>query len=79
MKERFLEKAAEKTLPPEVDLPRAAVAASMKKQKIKTDTGIEITFPAEYFRNQEFIEFVNHSDGTITIEIKQISKITNRM
>ena len=79
IKERFLEKAAEKTLPPEVDLPRTALAASMKKQKIKTDTGIEITFPAEYFRNQEFIEFVNHSDGTITIEIKQISKITNRM
>ena len=79
MKEVFLKKAAEKTLPPEVDLPRAAVAASMKKQKIKTDTGIEITFPAEYFRSQEFIEFVNHSDGTITIEIKQINKITNKM
>ena len=79
IKEVFLKKAEEKTLPAEVELPRSAAAASMKKQKIKTDTGIEITFPAEYFRSQEFIEFVNHSNGTITIEIKQINKITNKM
>ncbi len=79
MKEVFLRKAEEKILPQEVELPRTAVSASMKKQKIKTDTGIEISFPAEYFRNNEYIEFVNHTDGTITIEIKQINKITNKL
>ena len=79
MKEVFLRKAEEQVLPKEVELPRAAVTAAMRKQRIKTDTGIEISFPAEYFQNSEFIEFVNHSDGTITIEIKQINKITNKL
>jgi nucleoid-associated protein YejK len=79
MKEVFLRKAEEQILPKEVELPRAAVTTAMRKQRIKTDTGIEISFPAEYFQNQDFIEFVNHSDGTISIEIKQINKITNKL
>ena len=79
MKEVFLKKAEEQVLPKEVELPKAVLTPAMRKQRIKTDTGIEVSFPAEYFQNNEFIEFRNHPDGTITIEIKQISKITNKL
>jgi hypothetical protein len=75
----FRVRAEETSLPKEVELPKAAVSASMRRQKIKTDTGIEISFPAEYFNNRDYIEFVTHTDGTTTIEIKQIGKITNKL
>jgi nucleoid-associated protein YejK len=55
-----------------------AVTRAEKSQKIKTDTGIEITFPVNYFHNKDYIEFINNPDGTISIQIKNIGKIINR-
>ena len=49
-----------------------------RNHKIKTDTGIEITFPADLFQNTEYIEFINNPDGTISIELKNIGKIINQ-
>lgn len=46
--------------------------------KIKTDTGIEISFPVEYMKNREFIEILTNPDGTLRIELKNINKILNR-
>ena len=46
--------------------------------KLKTDTGIELTIPAEYFDNTEFIEFNHAEDGSLFITIKNISRIINR-
>ncbi|WP_405352536.1 hypothetical protein [Ruminococcus sp.] len=49
-----------------------------KSQKIKTDTGIEITVPVEYFEDDRYIEFINNNDGTISIALKNIGKLINR-
>ncbi|MCM0758613.1 nucleoid-associated protein [Sporomusa sphaeroides DSM 2875] len=49
-----------------------------KSHKIKTDTGIEITFPVDYFESSEYIEFVNNPDGTISIQLKNIGSIINK-
>lgn len=49
-----------------------------RSHKIKTDTGIEITFPVEYMKNREFMEIVTNPDGTLRIELKNIGKIINR-
>lgn len=46
--------------------------------KIKTDTGIEITFPVEYMKNREFMEIKTNDDGTLRIELKNINKIINK-
>ena len=46
--------------------------------KIKTDTGIEISFPVEYMKNREFIEIKTNDDGTLRIELKNINKIMNK-
>ena len=77
--EAFRKRVEEVTLPKKIEVPAVSITPSFRKQRIRTDTGIEITFPAEYFQNNEFIEFRNHSDGTITIEIKQIGHITNKV
>ncbi|WP_277293225.1 nucleoid-associated protein [Veillonella montpellierensis] len=47
-------------------------------QKIKTDTGIEITFPVCYMQDKEFIEILTNDDGTLRIELKHINKIINK-
>ena len=49
-----------------------------KSHKIKTDTGIEITIPVDYFDNERYVEFINNPDGTLSIALKNIAKITNR-
>ena len=49
-----------------------------KNHKIRTDTGIEITFPSEFAHNSDFIEFVSTPNGLIQIELKNIGSIENR-
>ncbi len=44
-------------------------------QKIKTASGIEIKFPADVYNNKEEIEFINNPDGTLSILIKNVSKV----
>ncbi|MBQ1915724.1 MAG: nucleoid-associated protein [Selenomonadaceae bacterium] len=55
--------------------------ATLKKvcrHKLKTDTGIELTIPTDYFDNTEYVEFNNNEDGTLSITLKHISNIVNR-
>ncbi len=49
-----------------------------KNHKIKTDTGIEISIPADYYQNTEYIEFINNTDGTLSIQLKNIGRISNK-
>jgi len=51
---------------------------SVAKHKLKTDTGIELTIPTDYFDNTQFLEFNNCDDGTISITIKHVASIVNR-
>ncbi|WIV11714.1 nucleoid-associated protein [Proteiniborus sp. MB09-C3] len=53
------------------------VDKNFRKQKIKTDTGVEISLPVEYYGNNDKIEFITNADGTISILIKDIGKITH--
>lgn len=46
--------------------------------KIKTDTGIEISFPVEYMKKRDFIEILTNDDGSLRIEVKNINKIINK-
>lgn len=49
-----------------------------QKQKLTTDTGIEITIPMEEYRNPEHVEFITNEDGTISVLIKNIGMINTR-
>ncbi|WP_321387639.1 nucleoid-associated protein [uncultured Enterococcus sp.] len=49
------------------------------KQKLKMNNGIELIVPLEVYRNSDFIEFVNNPDGTVSITLKNIEKISNQL
>ena len=78
MQDAFEKKVIEKEISQDVKIEHEAAVKTSKSHKIKTDTGIELSFPAEYFANQKFIEFINNPDGTISIELKNIGKIINK-
>ena len=78
MRQRFEESARESDLPERVPMKRSVANRMAKSHRIRTDTGIEITFPSEYSSNPEFIEFVTEADGSISIELKNIGSIENR-
>lgn len=69
----------EERVPERVPVERSSVKRSaVRNQKIRTDTGIEITFPAEMGGNSDYIEFVNAPNGLISIELKNIGSIESR-
>ncbi|MDO4501663.1 MAG: nucleoid-associated protein [Coriobacteriia bacterium] len=78
LKKRFVEAVHEQELPERVPLEREAVKKVTRNHRIVTDTGIQITFPAEYSKSPEFITFTNEADGSISISLKNISHIENR-
>ncbi len=78
MKEAFEKKAEEKKIPKDIKIERQTAVKTSSSHKITTDTGIEITVPVEYFENEKYIEFINNPDGTISIQLKNIGKITNK-
>ena len=61
----------------EITIPDRIIEKKFRTHKIKTDTGIEIDFPLEYSDNSDRIEFINNPDGTLSIIIKNVTKITN--
>lgn len=78
MKKTFRQKAAEADIPAKIEVENPKVVKSIRSHKIKTDTGIEIKIPTEYLENNRYVEFTNHADGTISIQLKNIGKIVNR-
>ncbi len=61
-----------------INLDREFVLKKADFHKIKTDTGIEVSFPTEYFANKDYVEFIDEEDGTTSIKIKNINKIINK-
>lgn len=49
-----------------------------KKQKISTDTGIEISVPTDYMNDSQKIEFFMNEDGTVSILIKSINHMIGK-
>ena len=78
MAARFKEEASNRQMPTRVAMEPKAVERISRNHKIVTDTGIEITFPAEYSKSPEYITFSSGADGMISIELKNITHIENR-
>ena len=63
-----------------VDEPKIAITEktrnrTFEKQRIKTDEGIEIKIPMDFYNNPQKMEFVTEPNGKISIIIKDINKI----
>ncbi len=78
MQQSYLEQVALASLPKATPVERDYAVRTNKSHKIKTDTGIEITVPSDFFNNPDYIEFVSNDNGTISINIKNVGKIINR-
>ncbi len=78
LQDRFVQAAAQENIPERVRVDKKAAERIARNHKIRTDTGIEITFPSEYAHNPEFIEFASMPNGLISIELKNIGQIENR-
>jgi len=50
----------------------------MRKHKLSTDTGIELTIPTEFFENTDYLEFYKEEDGSMSITLKNIQNIMNK-
>ncbi len=78
VRESFERAIEEKAMPEQVSVEREVARKVTRNHKIRTDTGIEVTFPAEYGDNSDFIEFFSTPDGRIEIALKNIGAIENR-
>lgn len=79
MQSRFEEKIKEAGIPEQIKVDKEVAVKATKNHKIKTDTGIEIIYPSDYLNNSNYINIINNPDGTISIEINNIGKITSRI
>ena len=77
-REAAMKALAEEDLLEPLPVSRTYATKMGKQHKIKTDTGIEISFPVEYMNDREFIEISTNENGTLKIELKNISKIINK-
>jgi hypothetical protein len=76
LKDEFIETLEKKGLEePLVQLTEKTITRSFDKQKIKTDSGIEIKIPIEIYNDPNNVEFITNPDGKISIVIKNINKI----
>lgn len=77
MKEDFNEKLQKYNMEQEVIEPRTKqTLRKFQKQLLVTESGIEISIPMEQYQNSECVEFITNPDGTISIMIKNIEKLT---
>lgn len=79
MQEELTEKLEKYHMAAETVVPKAPqTIKKFMQQKLTTDTGIEITIPMEEYRNPDRVEFITNPDGTVSVLIKNISKLSSR-
>lgn len=61
-----------------INLERSFTLKKAENHSIKTDSGILITFPSTDLLDGEHLEFIDEPDGTISIRLKNITKIINK-
>ena len=78
MRDEFMEKIEKANVPQKVEVNSYVTKKLSSNVKIVTDIGIELVFPAEYYQNNDYIEFINNEDGTISIQINNIGELINK-
>ncbi|MBQ9004936.1 MAG: nucleoid-associated protein [Atopobiaceae bacterium] len=78
LRERFEQEVREQRLPDEVPVKRGVANRMAKSHRIRTDTGIEITFPSDLVDRPGYIDFTREEDGRLTITISNVARIDNR-
>ena len=76
--ERYEQAVRDEQLPEELPVRCSAAKRLAKSHRIRTDTGIEISFPSEYAADANYIEFMADEQGRVSILIKNVGSIENR-
>lgn len=75
---RYEERVHAAALPEEAPVRRGVANRLARSHRIRTDTGIEITFPSELAEKPGYLDFETGADGRISITIGNVAKIENR-
>jgi len=79
IKEEFVEKLEKYKLPKEeITVKNEKTTRKFEKQFLTTDSGIEINIPMEEYNNKQHVEFITNPDGTISVLIKNVNRITSK-
>ncbi len=78
MREEFREQMEQANVPKRVEKNKYVTKKMCSNIKLVTDTGVELTFPAEYYRDSKYLEIINNEDGTISIQINNIGEVINK-
>ena len=79
MQEELVEKLDKYNLADAVVEPKTEkTIKKFQKQHLTTDTGIEITIPMEEYGNPDRVEFITNPDGTISVLIKNIGRLSSK-
>ncbi len=78
MRDAFREKAAEKQIPEHVEITDDIVKHASSNIRLVTDSGIELSLPAEFYRDPERMSIINNDDGTLSIQLNNIGAITTK-
>lgn len=78
MREEFMEKLEEIGVPEKVQVTKYVTKKIGANVKLSTDIGVELSFPAEYYRDSKYIDIINNEDGTISIKINNIGELINK-
>ncbi len=76
--DEFINKVKLKGVNENASLEYSLVSNKTLNSKIKTDTGIELTIPNDYFSNTDNVEIKDNPDGTFSIIIKNVTKLSGR-
>ena len=61
-----------------IELNENVIKKIPRTQKLVTDDGIELKIPISYLTSQDKVEFINNTDGTISILLKNIRDIQDK-
>ena len=78
VRDEFVEKMEKAGVPEKVEVSKYITKKMTANIKLSTNTGVELSFPPEHYKNPEFMELITNEDGTISIKINNITELTNR-
>ncbi len=78
VRDEFVEKLEKAGVPEKVEVNKYITKKMTANIKLSTNTGVELSFPPEHYKNPEFMELITNEDGTISIKINNITELTNR-
>lgn len=78
VRDEFVEKMEKAGVPEKVEVNKYITKKMTANIKLSTNTGVELSFPPEHYKNPEFMELITNEDGTLSIKINNITELTNR-